>query len=339
MKKLENFSKKKIIFRCDAAEKSTVGTGHLYRCILIAKFLKKKYQLKKDSIIFFCKTDKEYKNSKKILNITGFKFKKIKYEIKDNSIKEAKILSKEAGNLLVIDRISKTNLNFYKIIKNSFNKCLILEDQSVIRKKFNLSINSLVIPNTKKFKSDNLGFKYLLLQSFNTLSNIKDIKKNIFLSFGGYDHNKICIKVLKLLFNLKESFNFFIPKTYNLKILNLSKNHKVIKYSNNEYAKYYKKCHLALISGGLTLYDGVVFKKKLICIPQYNHQLINAYKIKQIYPLGILKVNDKNFKKKLKDLFHKFYDIKTYKIAKNQNTINKLNYLKTLEKISNLYEC
>ena len=75
VKKLKNFLKKKIIFRCDAAEKSNVGTGHLYRCILIANFLKKKYNLKSNNIIFYCKVDKEYKKSRQILAKSKFKIK------------------------------------------------------------------------------------------------------------------------------------------------------------------------------------------------------------------------------------------------------------------------
>jgi len=38
---------KKIIFRADAANLSSIGTGNLYRSIIISEILKKKINLKK----------------------------------------------------------------------------------------------------------------------------------------------------------------------------------------------------------------------------------------------------------------------------------------------------
>ena len=37
-----NSFKSKILFRCDAGYIPEIGSGHLYRCLTIAKFLKKK---------------------------------------------------------------------------------------------------------------------------------------------------------------------------------------------------------------------------------------------------------------------------------------------------------
>ena len=341
MKKLKNFLEKKIIFRCDAAENPKVGTGHLYRCIIIANFLKKKFKLKKNDIIFYCKLDKEYKKSNQILHNSKFKIKKIDYSIKENSIDEASILSEEKGKLLIIDRISKTNLNFFKKIKNSYEKKIILEDQSIFRKKFDLSINSLVIPKTKLFKTDNLGFKHLILKSFNFATKGKERKKNIFLSFGGYDHNRLCNLTIKSLNNLNKNLNLLVPQSYFLKKSILKNNLKIIYYKKNQYLKYFNECNIAIVSGGLTLYDGVVFKKKIICIPQYYHQLINAKKIQEIYPLFILNHSDKNFNIKIKKIINELYENKLSNIdkkIKNSKILTKNNYKSTLKKISNLYE-
>lgn len=341
MKKLKNFLEKKIIFRCDAAENPKVGTGHLYRCIIIANFLKKKFKLKKNDIIFYCKLDKEYRKSKQILHKSKFKIKKINYNIKDNSLDEARILSKEKGRLLVIDRITKTNLKFFKKIKDSYKRKFILEDQSIYRKNFDLSINSLVIPKTELFKTDNLGFKYLILKSFNFTSTKKEKNKNIFLSFGGYDHNKLCNKTIKSLNNLSKKMNFLVPKSYQIKKSKFKNNHRIIYYKKNQYLRYFKECNLAIVSGGLTLYDGIVFKRKIICIPQYNHQLINAKKIQNIYPLFILNYSDKNFDIKINKIINELYGNKLSYIdkkIKNNKILTKTNYINTLKKISNLYE-
>ena len=176
VKKLKNFLERKIIFRCDAADNPKVGTGHLYRCILIANFLKKKFKLKNDEIVFYCKSRKEFKKSKQILWKSKFKVKNLSNNIKDNSLDEAKILSKEKGGLLIIDRVTKTNKRFFNNIKDSFKKKIILEDQSIHRRNFDLSINSLIIPKNKLLKTDNLGFKYLILKSFDYIKKKRKLK-------------------------------------------------------------------------------------------------------------------------------------------------------------------
>ncbi len=127
MSALKNSLRNKIVFRCDAANSPKVGTGHLLRCLNLAKHLSKKYNIQSNKIIFICKTNKEYFLSKKILLKEKFILKKISNKIRDNSTEEAKNISKNASNLLVIDRISKTNSRFYKIIKKNLKKLLFLK--------------------------------------------------------------------------------------------------------------------------------------------------------------------------------------------------------------------
>ena len=337
MKKLKNFSKIKIVFRCDAALKSNVGTGHLYRCIIIANYLQKKFNIKKKHILFFIKTDNEYKISRSILKDANFNIYKINYKIKDFSLDEAKEISKIHANLLVIDRIGRVDRKFFEVIRKSFKKKIILECISKERRLFDLSINSLVIPN-KKFYSDHLGFKYLILNSFKETGNMNRKKKTIFLSFGGYDHNNLSEKILSCFQNINSKFEIYIPKVYDKKEIKNIKKHKLIYYKRDEYLKFYKKCEVAIVSGGLTLYDGIILKKKIICIPQYQHQLVNAKKINKSYNIKILDKNASNFKKKFKSIFYKIYDSKLTNIKKRKSLINKKNFKNTLEMLKKIYE-
>ena len=54
-KKSASFSKTKILFRCDAANVPEIGTGHLFRCITIARYLKSQFNLKYKDISFLIK--------------------------------------------------------------------------------------------------------------------------------------------------------------------------------------------------------------------------------------------------------------------------------------------
>ena len=121
MKKLKNFSVNKIIFRCDAGNISGLGTGHVYRSINIANFLKKKFNLKKEQICFLTKYQQKFKSGFDIIK-KMYKINKVDKCVADYSKEEVKILNKYKSNLLVIDRLGKVNLNFIGKIKNNFKK-------------------------------------------------------------------------------------------------------------------------------------------------------------------------------------------------------------------------
>ena len=342
MKISKNSSINKIVFRCDAGNNPKVGTGHLYRCIHIAEYLVRKYEINKKQIIFICKQKREFSISKNILHNHNYKIKEISNNIIDNSTEEAKIISRASGNLLIIDRIGTTNKKFYNILKKRFNKIILFEDKSKIRNRFDLTINSLVFPKLHlKSRNVKVGFKFLLLPSILKNKATNSLPNNIFLSFGGYDHNNLCFKVLKILHKVNQNLKIFIPKIYELNLHKLSKNHKIILYSKDSYLEHFRKCNIAIISGGLTLYDGIYLKKKIICIPQYRHQLINANKIKKKFPLFVIKRSLKSFNKKILNKFNEIYDNKKLnkeiKLKKN-NIISKKNYIKTMKYLEKIYE-
>lgn len=338
MKILKNSLTNKIVIRCDAANSPKVGTGHLYRCINIANHLSKKFRIDKKNIIFICKTKNEFFLSKKLLYPYKFTIQSISNSIKENSIQEAKIIAKWNASLIILDRISKTNYNFFKILKTKFNKAIIFEDKSEIRKKFDLSINSLVYPKSNfKYKNTKIGFKYMLLPISSKKIVTLQKKNYIFLSFGGYDHNNLCTKVIKSLNKIKRKLTIFVPKTDKSKLKIIELKHKIIFYSRSEYINFFKKCDIAIISGGLTLFDGIYLKKKIICIPQYRHQLINAARIKAKYPINILKKSKRNFNQEIINLISKISRYNNSKLNKN-NIVSQKSYINTVKYIEKIYE-
>ncbi len=191
-----------------------------------------------------------------------------------------------------------------------------------------------------KSKNIKIGFQYLLLPitSKKELTTIN--KKNIFLSFGGYDHNDLCSRVLKILPKFDEKINIFVPEIYNHKKIRISKKHIIKYYKKEEYLRYLRQCNIAIISGGLTLYDAIYLKKKIICIPQYRHQFINAVKIKKHYSIDIIKKSLRNFNSiMLKKIDHVYENKKiTQSRVKENNIISHENYIKTMNHIEKVYE-
>ena len=103
-----NFFKHKVLFRCDAADIPEIGTGHLYRCLTIAKLLKKKFRLKDNKIAFLIKSNSKYKKGIEVLKSYKFKIIKIKNKnLRPNSPEEIKYFAANSSNLLIIDRLGK----------------------------------------------------------------------------------------------------------------------------------------------------------------------------------------------------------------------------------------
>ena len=336
-----SFLKNKVLFRCDAADIPEIGTGHIFRCLTIASSLKKKFNLKNNDIAFLIKSNGKFKKGIKILNLYNYKVIKIKKnKLKLNSFEEAKYLTKNPSNLLIIDRLGKTNMNFFKNIKNSFKKKIIIDDSSQIRKYFDLSINPL-INNVKKFNNSYVGFKHLILPSFSFKRSINIKKNNIFLFFGGYDKGNFTAKVMKALNKFPIKLNLFVHKTLKEKVKNNSTTNNVFYYSHLDYLKTLKSSNIAITAGGMGLFDSILFNKKIICIPQYKHQEINAKKISNKKAINLIYANNKNFKNKLSKMFLKVYESKKNianlkKIQKR--IINNLKIKKTFHLIFNLYE-
>ena len=73
------------------------------------------------------------------------------------------------------------------------------------------------------------------------------------------------------------------------------------------------------MSGGISLFDTILNKKKTICIPQYKHQVINAEKISKTRAINYLNSENKKFDENLVNLILKIYKDEIY--LKKINTI------------------
>ena len=333
MKKLKNFLVNKIIFRCDAGNISGLGTGHVFRSINIAHFLKKKFKLKKKQICFLIKFQNKFKVGYDIVKKSGYRIIKLDQKVSNYSSEEIRILNKYKSNLLVIDRLGKINLKFINKIKKNFKKKIILEDSSINRKEFELSLNPL-FRNVKPVKNSKIGFEYMILKP-NKLGKIKTSKKNhVFLFFGGFDRKNYSVRVLKILNNLKFKLNIYVPEIYRENLKNTNTFHKLMFFNNKNYLNKLKLSNIIISSGGLILFDSILMNKKIICVPQYEHQKNNAnelYKKKAIQ--YFVQIN----KNKILNLFMEIYDNPAYE-KKIQLIHKKIINLKKLKRNYSLIE-
>ena len=333
--------KNKVLFRCDGANIPEIGTGHIFRCLTIAKYLKKNFKLRNTDITFLTRSSSKYKIGFNILKqnkfrVVGIKDKKLEL----NSNDELKYLDKNPSNLLIIDRLGKVKKNLVKKLDYFFNKKIIIDDSSTNRKYFDISLNPL-IHNVKNEQNSFIGFDYLILPVyFHKHKRGISKNKNIFIFFGGHDPKKITIKILRILNKNDLDLTLYVSSIFKNMIDKVIISKKIIFYKQNEYIQKLSLCKIAITAGGMSLFDNIVMKKKIICIPQYKHQEINAKRIASQDAINLLNLSDKNFEKKFNERFIKLYkDVSlNKKITLRQNKISNMKKLhKTLTLIGKIY--
>ena len=216
-----NFSKNKILFRCDAGKVPEIGTGHLYRSIAIATILKKKYNLEKNQILFITKNKGKFNISLKILDRFGYKYNIYSDKLLlENSATEIKILKENKADILIIDRWGNASKKTLKILKQKFKKIILIDDRSKYSKMCNLTLNSL-IPYKNKYKKNYKAFDNLILPSYNNrnLVNKKNKRENnyfkkVFISFGGFDKNSFTKIVAKQLIRSNLPLKIFLHYSF-----------------------------------------------------------------------------------------------------------------------------
>ena len=181
----------KILIRCDAGKYPEIGTGHLSRCIQIAKGLIDKNLVKKNEINFIVRSEKEFYLGKSILSKTSFIFSSYKNEtLKPNSLSELKTIINHRPQLVIIDRL-KTNKKFILGLKTMNIKVISFDDYGSGRLLTDLSICA-IFDDIKRKKNLVKGFDYLTLKSEKSNSHVRKSVKKIVATFGGYDSRNLC---------------------------------------------------------------------------------------------------------------------------------------------------
>ena len=127
-----------------------------------------------------------------------------------------------------------------------------------------------------------------------------------FLFFGGHDKNNLTNKILQFLSKYNDLV-YYIPASLkkNIKKSILKKN--MIFFKSKYFYKYMHVSKIAIISGGMSLYDSIILKKNVICIPQYSHQTKNI-KVNNLNKyLNYLYISDTSFKNKFLKIFNLLY--------------------------------
>ncbi len=268
----------------------TIGYGHIFRCIRLAKLLKKTHHL-----VFFSF------NRSAVNFIQKYKF---------NALYVKNIDTIKNYNCVIIDKLDNKK-KFLKKISNLNEKVVSIDDKNIFKSHNIKKLNFLYFPkNYNKQKIiNNLKYHIPLEKIFINKFN-KKIKKILIIQGGSDPHRnlkKIYQILKKTMINEKNIMFYFhlgVRKDNDniLKFfLKKQQEHKNLSVSHNLHniSKIIKNCDLAITACGTSALDLVYSKVPSIYVTNENKELLTA-KIFDKLGLGIYygKIN-KNRKNKL----------------------------------------
>ena len=280
----------KFLFRCDAGESDDIGTGHVIRTLRLIEQLIIKKILLPDQITIVYKNFDGYKLAVSI--IKNFKYKIKNIQLLGGTLQEEKELLKKSDADVIVFDVLRVRKNLLLTLKKQEKTLISFDELGQGRLVFDKIIYSLITPpeNNKKFYS---GYDYL------NLSNkiirkyyVRKSPKTIIVTLGGNDKRNLYIEVLECIkkFSNNLSFIFIISNNDYLELSkeiikrNLKLKNVIFYKSPKNFYELLTKGDIALVAGGITMFEVAAMGIPSIAIPQHIHQIenINSLKKKKI---------------------------------------------------------
>jgi UDP-2,4-diacetamido-2,4,6-trideoxy-beta-L-altropyranose hydrolase len=273
---------KKILFRCDSS--STIGLGHVKRCLVLAQRLK---EYNKNLKILFA-TQNLYGNINLEILKSGFSI----YSIKNNSLKELDYFVKGLFvDLLVIDSYEIDNIFEEQLRINNPSLKILSFDDMLRPHCSHMVLNHGVQAQEKDYKKilDKktklfCGSEYTLLRDeFFESKKVKVTRNSVAIILGGNDVLNLSSKIANLLLQINNKYKITVITTSvnpNLKELKENSNIELLVDINNIASVIASKSLVITASGG-TFFEVLSLKKKFINIEVASNQKVVDKFLKQ----------------------------------------------------------
>lgn len=294
---------KRILFRCDGGSIPELGTGHLVRCFILANELLKNAH----AVIAFLMGDNPESIEK--TEKQGFQVYVIKHE-QEEDFRTIKTIIDFKPDIFVRDRLN-SSAELMNLVKHTGIILITIDDLGEGAEFADITINP-ILHNGKALYE---GYQYLVLPGvpdaeWNRIGNSQNPK--VFAFFGGYDYLDITQQFLRCIQQSKDVVEYHIvvgdlyDKIDLLREMSSNNENINIYQSPEDFSTILKSCDLAVVSGGLTLFQAVAYGIPSMVISQYKHQLDNAEKLQNYgaaQNLGLFKLVDfSNLVQKIKAL-------------------------------------
>lgn len=269
--------RKRILFRCDGGDRPEIGLGHIVRDLALAEELTKHRDI---NVHFVVRGSPEAAEQ---VRQRGFPLTPLRFD-EDDLIPTQDSMAAFQPDIFVGDCLSYTP-GLLKMVKAAGAVLITLDYHGADRALADLSINGLLPTGDGLYE----GYDYIVLP--NTVPAIADqnpIKKDVesvFVSFGGFDSADLTSMVIDAVGASEggRQYDVVVSKVY-AKFDNLRKS--AAKYSNvrlyqdpSDYPQLLSRADMAIVAGGLTMFQAAAFGVPAIVVSQYPHQATNAERL------------------------------------------------------------
>lgn len=253
-----------------------IGTGHLVRSVEIARKL---VQLGGARITFLTSTKLELQSIVGDLRCNIYEY----LENSSNPEYLSHLLATIKPEVSIIDMLDMPESDLLLVRKESSVIFALDDTLEVNRKSIDIAVNSLI--NARQ--ADFFGLDYLVLPGQLEEILVKESpRKSIFINFGGYDHNRISVQIVRILSTLNESnieFHVVIGNSDDTfaELQAISFGHVNIRIHRSpwNFFSILANSDAALVSGGLVMHTSVYLGVPTYVVSQYEHQELNAKKL------------------------------------------------------------
>jgi len=294
------YKKMNILFRVDSS--ATIGTGHIMRCLALAK------EFEKNSVIFA---------TQDLQGNINYKIKEAGYEIKllkTNSFGELHKLIKQLSiNLIIIDSYNISYKFEQRLKKRNPQRVLMVLDDLYKQHHCDILLNHNIYAKKSRYKGlvpkncdIKCGAKYTLLrEEFKKAKNlvVDRSQTSIFVAMGGNDHSNLTQKILQSIQELKKNILINVVTTKaNQRLVSLKeycedKENIRLHIDSKEIAFLIKQSSLAIITPSVIANEVYYLDVDMIAIQTAKNQKLMYRFLKQNGYFTMRKFDKKELKK------------------------------------------
>ena len=266
---------RRYLYRCDAGEIPQVGTGHLRRGLLLARELKLRHRIDTAFLV------RKNTMAEKMVGDSGFKL--FTMEGSDDEIGALhEAISSFRPGTVILDKLDSED-QLVRSIKEMGAFLVSMDDHGAGVKGADILINAFDCrPNDQ---TPYTGPGYMVLPQVEPVVRVhRKQAKSVFLSFGGYDHLDLTTKTLRALDRLNSNglrttvvMRRSSPNSQRVETLAKAGGPGVdLFFDVRTLTEVMRDADIALVCGGLTLFESMRSGLPCVVIAQYEHQLRTA---------------------------------------------------------------
>ena len=297
-----------------------IGTGHVVRMLVLAKMLVARGIVRREEIVFVMTKGARYQIGRDLVSTERFFIHPYSSKrLVPNSVDEASIICSIEPSVVLIDRL-ETEAGFVELLQSGGMRVVTFEDTGSGGTVADLVVNAIFGRDRSSGNRLN-GYQYLILSgSFREKIPNAEKRLRVTISFGGFDARNLCDFVLRSLLKghrlLPVEIVLIVGDCPSRQINELHKQAQdltgnsgakiQILHRVDNFSQQLAGTDLAIISGGLTLFECAVRGVATVALPQYEHQLDT---LKRFSSLGGTRLPSENMHLNQTEFVKSFYEL------------------------------